>query len=120
MKAIRVAMVAALAGASVLAVVPPASAEPLRRGVVLNMHQCAEEDGSGSPLPCRWDASRRGHGKGKGKGVSFIVRPVGAPRRGVQRVAYVYDDGHVVRGTLPAEECETVTTEPEGYSFCDG
>ena len=43
---------------------------------------CAEEDGSGSTFPCRWDARVQGNGRGD----SFTM-----PEPGV----FVYDDGRV-------------------------
>lgn len=29
-----------------------------------NLPACVEEDGSGGPIPCYWDASTRGNGQG--------------------------------------------------------
>lgn len=60
---------------------------------------CKFEDGSGGPLPCRWDAGYVGPDS-NGIGLSFDVYPVGKRAHGVQKVKYVYDDGHTEYGTI--------------------
>lgn len=57
---------------------------------------CVNEDGSGSPLPCRWDAQLEGNGVGHSFSVfaAGLLGPRGRP------VIYVYDDGHVERGLI--------------------
>lgn len=43
---------------------------------------CASEDGSGGPIPCRWDASEAGNGIGR----SFTI---------IDAHTWVYDNGEV-------------------------
>lgn len=70
----------------------PDGAQVVERGLA----PCGSEDGSGGPLPCRWDARMRGDRRGE----SFTVLPDGAPAGGVQHVLYRYDHGVTVRGTV--------------------
>lgn len=43
---------------------------------------CASEDGSGGPIPCRWDASKEGNGIG----TSFTI---------LDEHTWIYDDGTI-------------------------
>lgn len=68
------------------------------------LQACANEDGSGSTLPCRWDATKQGNGKG----TSFIITRPGH---------FIYDDGHVEDDAmsdaqaLADEDCEHITDD---------
>jgi hypothetical protein len=56
---------------------------------------CKYEDGSGSKLPCRWDAKKEGNGRGQ----SYVVVYAGKTKKGATKVYYVYAD-HDEYGTI--------------------
>lgn len=62
--------------------VAPAAQQLAPTPVPASPAYCAREDGSGSALPCRWDAGARGNGSGQ----SYWVLPTAGGGR-----AYAYD-----------------------------
>lgn len=73
----------------------PQGASVMERGLI----PCGSEDGSGGPLPCRWDARMRGDHRGS----SFTVLPDGDPVDGMRRVLYRYDSGLTAHGQISTQ-----------------
>lgn len=87
------AVLAITAGLTIGALTTPADATPATAPITT---PCAYEDGSGGPLPCRWDAGTAGNGIGE----SFTVHPGGPTTTNGTPVTYVYDNGTITHGNI--------------------